>query len=282
MNLKFLREKHTKKMILASIFWFFCSSCVSHLEEAKSYFTQGQKYSRLSQSEKATAAYKRAIEEAERELSHHPSSQAFTVKGMAALNLGLWQEAEESFLSAFVYGFEKGEEWAGQVSLLGLGISLLETGLEETALEVFSYLLDKSKFIPVLSVAAQNFAEYTLRTMDGMEEKEKNKTITRLLARIQRLTRKDMSFGYFHYLQSQIYSHLADYQRSFEEAAMARELGLPSVNIFRDNDRQIIFCFRKLKENLGRQKWEEFQSLYRQWIEKWNWKDPETPDWKTR
>ena len=280
--MKFWRKNAAKAIILTSVLWLLHSSCVSHLEEAKSYYTQGQKHSRLSQVEKATAAYKRAIEEAERELNRRPSSQAFTVKGMAALNLGLWREAEESFLSAFVYGFEKGEEWAGQVSLLGLGISLLETGLEETALEVFSYLLDKSKFLPVLSVAAQNYAEHTLRTLEKMEEKEKNKTVTRLLTRIQRLTRKDMSFGYFHYLQSQIYSHLAEYQRSFEEGAMARELGLPSVNIFRDNDRQIIFCFRKLKKVLNHQEWEEFQSLYRQWIEKWNWKDPEIPDWKTR
>lgn len=63
---------------------------------------------------------------------------------------------------------------------------------------------------------------------------------------------------------------------------MAKELGLPSRRISRDNDLQIIFCYQRLKERLSPEQWAKFFSSYCNWVERWNWPDPETPDWKKR
>ena len=75
---------------------------------------------------------------------------------------------------------------------------------------------------------------------------------------------------------------MSDYRRCFEECVMARELGLPTQEILRDNDLQIVFCYQRLKEELSSEDWEEFQPLYMQWVKRWNWLDPEAPDWKKR
>lgn len=63
---------------------------------------------------------------------------------------------------------------------------------------------------------------------------------------------------------------------------MARELGLPSLEIYRDNDLQIVFCYQRLKQVLSPEDWEEFRILYSQWIRRWEWPGPEIPDWKKR
>jgi hypothetical protein len=105
--------------------------------------------------------------------------------------------------------------------------------------------------------------------------------LTSALKTAEKLTNKDLSCGYYHYLQSQISSHLEDYKKSFEEAVMARELGLPKEEIFRDNDLQIVFCYQSLKEKLSEEEWEEFRSRYMAWVKRWNWRGPETPSWKS-
>ena len=68
-------------IILFILFWLFSlPACVSHLEDAKFYYSQGQKFSRLYQIEKAIASFKRALIEAELEAEKHPSAQAFMLK----------------------------------------------------------------------------------------------------------------------------------------------------------------------------------------------------------
>ena len=263
------------------LFWLFSfSACVSHLKEAKFYYSQGQKFSRLYQADKAIASFKRALIEAELEAERHPSAQAFMLKGMAELNLELWEEAEESFLNAFSYGFEKGEEWAHELSLLGLASSLDELKLEDSALKIYASVLDKSKLKQVAVFAAQKYTDAMLKRALQKEGKEKQKLLIAALKAAEKLTNKDLSCGFYHYLQSQIYSHLEDYRKSFEEAVMARELRLPKEEIFRDNDLQLVFCFQSLKEKLTGKEWKEFRSRYMAWVNRWNWRDPETPDWK--
>ncbi len=105
--------------------------------------------------------------------------------------------------------------------------------------------------------------------------------MTAALKTAEKLTNKDLSCGFYHYLQSQIHSHLEDYNKSFEEAVMARELGLPKEDIYRDNDLQIVFCYQSLKDKLPEEEWEEFRSRYMAWVRRWNWKDAETPSWKS-
>jgi tetratricopeptide (TPR) repeat protein len=259
----------------------FCS-CVSHLQEAKLYYTQGQELSRVYSTERAIASYKKSLEEVEIEIARNPSAQAYMIKGMVEVNLKMWQKAEKSFLSAFSLGFPEGQEWAEQVSLFGLASSLEEMGLEESAFKVYSYLVSKSKLKPVTLLAAQRYTDIALRDLPQEGEKERQRSLEKLLKSIEKLSVNDLSCGYYHYLQSQVLSHKAEYGQSFEEAVMAKELGLPTEEIMRDNDLQIVFCFKNLKQNLEGQKWEKFYSMYLDWTQKWMWPDPETPDWKKR
>lgn len=267
-------------IILFFIYLFSSSACVSHLKKAKFHYAQGQEYSRHYHTEKSISSYKRALEEAEIVVSKHPSSQGYMLKGMAELNLEFWKEAEESFRNAHSYGFEKGEEWAQQLSLLGLASSLEALGLESPSFRIYGYLLDKSKLKPVTIVAAQRYTDAMLRKALHLDGKEKKKQLSSALKEVQKLSDKDLSCGFYHYLQSQVYSHLADYRKSFEGALMGKELGLPTEEILRDNDLQIIFCYKNLKEELSSGEWDEFRARYSEWIKKWKWKGPETPDWK--
>jgi len=262
------------------LFLFSLAACVSHLKEAKYYYTQGQRFSRLYQTEDAIASYKSALREAELEVKKNPSAQGYMLKGMAELNLELWEQAEKSFLNAFSYGFEKGEEWAQQLSLFGLASSLEALGLGDTALKIYFYLLNKSKLRAVTVSAAQKYTDGILKRALQKKAKEKQKLLVAAFKVIEKLTNKDLSCGFYHYLQSQIYSHLSDYQKSFEEALMAKELGLPTLEIFRDNDLQIVFCYQQLKEKLSVEKWDKFLYQYMKWVKRWGWKNPVTPGWK--
>jgi tetratricopeptide (TPR) repeat protein len=270
------------KMITLVACVFTLLSCVSHLNEAKFFYAQGEEFARAYQTEKAVASFKRALEEAEREAEKHPSSQAYMIKGLAELNLEMWEEAKESFLMAHSFGFEKGEEWASQLSLFGLATTLQEMGLEEPAVRVFKTLLDKSKFEPVTRLAAQKYVNLALDRALQREDAEKAKILKDLLKTTDKLVTKNFSCGFCHYLQSQVLSHLSEFGKSFESAVMAKEIGLPTEQIGRDNDNQIVFCYRKLKVSLDGGQWNDFESLYQEWMKRWGWKDPETPPWKLR
>ena len=120
---------------------FLLESCTSHLQQAKDFYAQGTEQARYYQTETAQACFKKAQLEAELETKKQPSAQAFTLKGMAEVKLELWEKAKESFLHAFSYGFESGEEWSRQLSLFGLAISFQEMGLNNSALNIFYYLI---------------------------------------------------------------------------------------------------------------------------------------------
>jgi tetratricopeptide (TPR) repeat protein len=260
----------------------FLHSCVSHLNDAKLYYVKGQEFSRSYSTEKAIASYKKSLEEAEKEVAKQPSSQAFMLKGLIELNLNQWEEAEKSFLAAFSYGFEKGQEWAEWISLFGLASSLQKMGLESSAFQIYEHLIDKSKLRPITLLSAQKYADVALQKALHEEGKERKRLLSGLLRIIEKLSKQDLSCGYYHYLHSQVLSHQGEYRRSFEEAVMAKELGLPSEEILRDNDLQIVFCFEKLKEELPSAQWESFQALYQKWVERWNWSDLKIPSWKKR
>jgi tetratricopeptide (TPR) repeat protein len=260
----------------------FVLACVSHLKEAKLYYTQGEEYSRVYETEKATASFKRAREEASNQVKKDPSAQAYMIKGLAELNLELWEEAKDSFLKGNALGFEKGEEWASQLSLYGLASTLQEMGLEESASEIFKSLLDRSKVKPVTLLAAQNHVEIELNRALDVEASGREKYLKALLKTTDKLITKDLGCGYYHYLQSQVLSHLQEYRKSFERAVMARELGLPTEQIFRDNDRQIVYCYQELKKLYRFEQWVSFEAGYLDWVKRWGWKGPETPTWQLR
>ncbi len=257
-------------------------SCVSHLKNAKSHYARAQEFSRSYETEKAIGAYKKTLEEAKKEAEKNPSSQAFALKGMAELHLELWEDAGKSFRDAFTYGFEKGQEWAEWVSLLGLASVMQERGIARSAFQIFGQVVEKSRLRPVSMFAAQKYTDMALARALQEEGEQKERLLSSLLRDIEKLVNRDLSCGFYHYLQAQVLSHTGDYGRSFEESVMARELGLPTQEIFRDNDRQIVFCYRRLKKEMPSEAWEEFRILYLKWVESWSWLDPETPDWEKR
>lgn len=257
-------------------------SCRSHLKDAKFYYVQAQELSRSYQTDVAIGSFKKSLEEAKNEVVKNPSAQAFMLKGLAELHLNQWEDAEKSFLAAFSYGFDKGQEWAEWLSLFGLASAMQEMGLTQSAFQIYSYLVDRSKLRPVTIFAAQKYTDMALQTALREEGDHKERILSELFRDVEKLTNADLSCGFYHYLQAQVLGHMEDYRRSFEECVMARELGLPTQEIHRDNDLQIVFCYRRLKQELSSEDWEEFRMLQLQWIQRWNWPDPETPDWKER
>jgi len=270
------------RIVILVIGFFSVQGCVSHLKEAKFFYAQGEEFARAYQTQKAVASFKRALQEADRETESNPSAQAYMLKGLALLNLEMWEEAKQSFLLAHSFGFDKGEEWASQLTLFGLATTLQEMGLAEPAARVFKSLLDKSKFDPVTRLAAQSYMKLGLDKALQSERQEKEKQLRDLLKTADKLIVRNFSCGFCHYLQSQVLSHLSEFGKSFESAVIAKEIGLPTEQIGRDNDNQIVFCYQKLKETLDSVSWNDFESLYQEWMARWGWEDPEKPPWKKR
>jgi len=79
---------------------------------------------------------------------------------------------------------------------------------------------------------------------------------------------------------AQVFAHQKDYSQSLEEAVMAKELGLPSEKISRDNDLQIVFSYEQLAKNLLPDELVSFRVRYNTWVKKWKWPNETTPDWK--
>jgi len=256
------------------------ATCATHLDRAKLHYSRGQEFARTYRTVEAAASYKQALAEAGKAAGSGASAQAFMIKGLAETGLEKWADAETSFLRASALGFPDGQEWAADVSRLGLAISLEELGFEDAALHSLAGLLDRSTFKPVVPEAARRWLDLNLARAALMDDKEKAKCLTAIVRMLEKLVDNDFACGFHHYLLSQALGHARDYRRSFEEAAVARDLGLPSEKALRDNDLQAVFCHEALKEELPPADWREFDALYGRWTKKWGWKDARTPGWK--
>ena len=274
MNKKLFRAAALALIIALSI------SCLAHLRRAKQYYAQGQDHARALHTELAVASWKRALDEAEQACRGKPSAQAFAVKGMAETNLGRWREAEASFLKAFSLGFDQGEAWATDAALAGLASSFEQLGLETPAMRIYAQLLDTSDFKPALMSAAEKRTNLVLARVISLGPDEKARALSGLGKTLDRLIDRDFACGLYHYLRAQVDGHLGDLRRSYEEAVMARELGLPSEKIVRDNDNQLVFCYDRLKESCPAPEWDAFAAAHARWAKKWGWRDDRTPDWK--
>lgn len=258
------------------------SGCASSLQKARLHLAGAQERERSFRTEEAIALYKKSLEEAEREVRKKPSAQAYMIKGLAEVKLARWSEASRSFSQAAALGDEKAEAWAREVSLLGLALSLQEQGLAGPAQRLYATLGERGKFSPVVQAALGRLVDSQLELLPSFSEKEGEKIITKSIGIVEKALDSDPACGYYHYLLAQLLGHGGKYRQSFEEAVMARELGLPGLEVQRDNDNQIVFCYRRLKESLVGEEWAEFSRIYRLWINKWKWPDEETPDWKRR
>jgi tetratricopeptide (TPR) repeat protein len=254
--------------------------CLSHLASAKRSFAEGRDHAAALRTDLAIASWKRSLEEADRACRRRPSAQAFTVRGLAETNLGRWREAEASFLKAYSLGFDKGEAWAADAALAGLAASFEELGLEASALRIHAHLLDRSDFRPALMFAAERRTNIVLAGMDGLDPKDRDRALSGLTKTLDRLIDRDFACGLYHYLHAQVDGHLGDLRRAYEEAVMARELGLPSEPIQRDNDNQLVFCYDKLAEILPAGERETFAAAHAAWTKTWGWRDARTPAWK--
>jgi tetratricopeptide (TPR) repeat protein len=274
MKIKFLRTAALVLIIAIS------AACLTHLHRAKQDYARGQDFAGMLRTDQAVASWKKALDEAERECRRKPSSQAFTVKGLAETNLGRWREAEASFLKAFSLGFDEGEAWASDAALVGLASSFEELGLEVPALRIYARLLDKSEFKPALVAAAEKRTDLVLARLADLEPDERTRTLAGLEKTLDRLIDQDFACAVYHYLHAQVDGHLGDLRRSYEEAVMARELGLPSEKIVRDNDNQLVYCYTRLKDALPPADRDALAAAHARWARKWGWRDDRTPAWK--
>jgi tetratricopeptide (TPR) repeat protein len=256
------------------------AACLTHLHRAKIYYAEGQDLARTMQTAQAVSSWQRALAEAREACRHSPSAQAFTVKGLAEANLGRWREAEASFLQAFSFGFKEGEAWASDSALAGLAVSFEDMGLEEPALRIYAHLVDTSEFKPALMIAADKRTSLVLARASGLEPADKSRTLAALNKSLDRLVDRDFACGLYHYLRAQVDSHLGDLRRSYEEAVMARELGLPSEKIGRDNDNQLVYCYVRLIASLPPAERAGLEEAQARWAAKWGWRDDRTPAWK--
>ena len=183
-------------------------------------------------------------------------------------------------MAASGLGFESGEAWAADVSVLGLAMSFETLNLREVALRAYENLLGRSAFKPVRLAAAQRYLDLSLAAALEVGAKERERALAALARTVDRLVVGDFACGYYHYMASQVESHRGDLRRSYEEAAAARELGLPSEKVLRDNDNQIVFCRDSLVANLAGPEREAFSAVHASWTKKWGWKDARTPGWK--
>jgi tetratricopeptide (TPR) repeat protein len=280
--LSFLAQKTRIKAVPVLFCWLAFSACVSHLELAKDFYSSGQVSAKVYKTQEALSNFKSARVEAARELQSRPSAQAYLVKGLAELNLEMWEEARASFLQAFAQGFEEGEDWAADVSLLGLAVAFEKFGNPDESFRLYSQLIKRSKLKPVLLPAAQGYLGGILRKSQGLEGREKERVLGDGRDSLDRLLERDYGCGFYHYLKSQLLGHAGALRESFDEAVAARELGLPSEKILRDNDLQLVFCLRALRRALTAEEWKSFESYGRRWTDRWDWKDLETPAWKEK
>jgi len=258
----------------------FSVSCLTHLSRAKRYYTEGQTQARAFQADRAVAFWLKARDEAVRDCRRRPSAQAFTVRGLAEANLGRWQEAEASFLAAFSFGFGDGKTWASDSAMTGLAVSFENQGLAAPALRIYAQILDDSIFEPALMLAAERRANLVLAGLGDLDVAEKARTLAGLVKTLDRLVERDFACGLYHYLHAQVDGHLGDLRRSYEEAVMARELGLPSEKIGRDNDNQLVYCYVRMMDSLPAAERGALAAAQARWAAKWGWRDDRTPAWK--
>jgi len=255
-------------------------ACLTDLRKAKLEYAAGQENARTSQTARAVAHWKRSLDEAARACRRHPSAQAFTVKGLAEANLGRWREAEASFLQAFSLGFGPGETWASDSALTGLAASFEDVGLAAAALRVYALVADRSDFRPAIMVAAERRTNLVLAQIADVEAGERARALASLGKSLDRLIDRDFACGLYHYLRAQVDAHLGDLRRSYEEAVMARELGLPTEKIGRDNDNQLVYCYVRLRDSASPAEREVLAAAQVRWAAKWGWRDERTPAWK--
>jgi len=274
------RPGFAARAVALALVLVFSVSCLTHLARAKRHYAAAQELARASQAGQAVAHMKRALEEAVRECRRRPSSQSFTVRGLAEASLSRWREAEASFLQAFALGFTDGEAWASDSALAGLAASFEGLGLETPALRIWAQLADKSDFKPALLVAAERRTNLVLARAVALDPDEKSRTLAALLKTLDRLLDRDFACGLYHYLHAQVDGHIGDLRRSYEESVMAHELGLPSEKIGRDNDNQLVYCYVRLCASLLPADRDALAAAQARWAAKWGWRDDRTPAWK--
>lgn len=275
-----MRGRPGRQALLTALVFALLWGCASPLKEAKLQYSRAQEYDRRYESGQAVAAAKRALLEAEAAARKDPSAQAYTLKGLAEVRLERWPDAAESFRLAFALGFASGEQWAADAALLGAALSFEASGLEESAGRAYAHLMGRSRFAPVRQAAAGKHVDLGIARALALNEKEREKTLAGLAKDVGRLLENDFASGFAHYLLSQVLSHRAELRGSYEEAVMARELGLPTEKVLRDNDNQIVFCRDRIRDALPQDEKDRFDAVHEAWTKRWGWRDARTPPWK--
>ncbi len=281
-----IRGFYWRPVLIFFLAVFLISCATSPLLKARTDYLQAQKLERSLRQEEATAFYKKTREEVSATINRKPTAEAYLLKGLAEVNLNLWSEAENSFRLAAALGEDKALAWAEELRLYGLARSFEAQGWTETSSRLYDILAEKGKYQPVVRAAVGQLVDLKLQALAEMEgispasQKEKSKILAEALKIVERAVESEPACGYYHYLLAQVLAHQKDYRQSLEEAVMAKELGLSSEKINRDNDLQIVFCYEQLAKILSGDELAVFQIRYNNWVKKWKWQNETTPDWQ--
>ncbi|MBI2841010.1 MAG: hypothetical protein HYX75_22045 [Acidobacteria bacterium] len=252
-----------------------CACATHRLEQVKEHYLRGIELVDRMDRAAAAAEFKLAQSEAAK-LSGHP--QAWLIKGEAEVELGLFEEARRSFARARESGIGIDAGWEQAAHLLGMAAVYEEMEMDSVAAALCETALEKAKKAgpDLFEVAAARWVDLTLGQLSGEDEsKTRTKILDGLDKKVRSMVGDTPTSGTLRYLLSQVELHLEHYEEGWNQAVMARELGLRSEEILRDNDESLIFSYRQLKEK-GQFEYDERQAA---WAARWGWPAPAQAPW---
>ncbi len=252
-----------------------CACATHRLEQVKLHYLRAVELADRMDSAGAAAELKLVRSEAAK-IEGDP--QAWLIKGQAEVELGLFEEARRSFARARESGIGIDAAWEQAAQLLGLAAVYEKMEMDSVAAALCETALEQAKKAgpDLFEVAAARWVDLTLGQLDGEDEsKARTKILDGLDKKVRSMVGDSPTSGTLRYLLSQVELHLEHYEEGWNQAVMARELGVRSEEILRDNDESLIFCYRQLKEK-GQFEYDERQAA---WAARWEWPAPAQAPW---
>ncbi|MEW6363974.1 MAG: hypothetical protein AB1714_04980 [Acidobacteriota bacterium] len=256
------------------------AGCATHrLETAKTHYVRAVELADRMDRGGAAAEFSRARDEAAKIAgSHAGDAQAWLIKGQAEIELGEFEEARRSFASARAAGADLGDGWERVAQLLGVAsvYEAMEMPDDAAMLCETAMKTAKKECPEMFEPAAARWVNLLVAEDASSEDpKARAKQLAGLEKKVRDLVEETPGSGTLRYLLSQVEVHLEDFAEGWGQAVLARELGLPTEELLRDNDNSLLFCYRQLIES-GRTEYDARQAA---WAKRWGWPDATHAPW---
>jgi len=269
------------RILLASILCVALQACATHrLDGVKAHYLRGVELAGRMDRAAAAAEFTAARDEATRITGGGAAAaQAQLVKGQAELELGDFESARVSFAAARGGGLDAEAGWERVAVLLGMASVYEEMRMPREAAGLCeSAMADARKLgSATFEIVCARWVDLMLGFgLESADDKARGKLLEGIDKKVRGLVDDNPTSGTLRYLVSQIDMHLGLYGDAWRSAVLARELGLPTEEILRDNDQSLLFCYRMLVEAGSR----EYVTWQEGWARRWNWRDATHPDWE--